>query len=464
MSEPSFELVNHSVDRIFPQTTDFDSQLEQCMYMTRISYRYEDRESKQTPREFVQGLINSNHMEPLEFVTIHAYFPLRERTAQWETLYNWLSARATTKCDAHVRRLPHSSVFVFTLRELVEGFSKLYKYEFDFESEAWKDFSRFIVDDEEFRDAINEEMDYDENFDYKSYIRLKWVMTTNKQIATSITRHRTLSKNWESTRHCNYGKERFGHIRICDPELYKAVQSSSTTPAQRDALNALGPWCKAIMDMYSVDPVEAAYMLPSNTAVTAGFAGFGDEIEKIITIRTTNICGVPHRDVISLMTKLKEHLAYVGRDFEMSCEEDEDCDSGETKEMSDAEIESALNSVLKDKLSENDIKNLVSAVRTTLASKESPKDEPKASPKEEPKEEFKFEGDSDTRILNTARGLVQMIAASSKLPRDKKASFMMNHPATHRFNAHIKYDEDEAMAARKLAQTAIDLGNLILLH
>ena len=45
MTQPNFKIIGQSVDEVFPFTTDIDTQLEQCQYMTRISYRYEDKEA-----------------------------------------------------------------------------------------------------------------------------------------------------------------------------------------------------------------------------------------------------------------------------------------------------------------------------------------------------------------------------------------------------------------------------------
>lgn len=137
---------------------------------------------------------------------------------------------------------------------------------------------------------------------------MQFVITTNRQIGTSLTRHRTLSKNWESTRHCIYNNSRFGILRFCNPTLYNKIATSSTDSTCVDIINHLKDTTDAYMKIAETDKVQAAYILPSEIAVSIAFAGFMDDIEKVVLMRTTSYCGKPHDDAKDIMTKVSNEL------------------------------------------------------------------------------------------------------------------------------------------------------------
>ena len=304
MTQPNFEIIGQSVDEVFPFTTDIDTQLEQCQYMTRISYRYEDKEAKLAPIDFVQTLICGKHYEPLEFVTIYA--DLSGET--FTSLADYLTKKAADPGNAHVRAIDHEdNIFVFTLREVVEWFyNKVdFVHPFDLKGSWSNELREVILDDDDLSRWFAKNPG-----SMEKYARVKWVVTTNRQIATEITRHRALSKNWESTRHCIYNQDRFGGmLRICNPTLYKQCAASALTPESSDIIKDIKMQADAYMRISnSGDKVQAAYRLPSDTAVKVAFAGFIDAVDHVILMRTTNYCGTPHVDANELMTMVGRAL------------------------------------------------------------------------------------------------------------------------------------------------------------
>ena len=304
MTQPNFEIIGQSVDEVFPFTTDIDTQLEQCQYMTRISYRYEDKEAKLAPIDFVQTLICGKHYEPLEFVTIYA--DLSGET--FTSLADYLAKKAADPSNAHVRAIDHEdNIFVFTLREVVEWFHNKvdFVHPFDLKGSWFNELREVILDDDDLSRWFAKNPG-----SMEKYARVKWVVTTNRQIATEITRHRALSKNWESTRHCIYNQDRFGGmLRICNPTLYKQCAASALAPESSDIIKDIKMQADAYMRISnSGDKVQAAYRLPSDTAVKVAFAGFMDAVDHVILMRTTNYCGTPHVDANELMTMVGRAL------------------------------------------------------------------------------------------------------------------------------------------------------------
>ena len=304
MTQPNFKIIGQSVDEVFPFTTDIDTQLEQCQYMTRISYRYEDKEAKLAPIDFVQTLIHGKHYEPLEFVTIYADLSGEAFTS----LADYLAKKAADPSNAHVRAIDHEdNIFVFTLREVVEWFHNKvdFVHPFDLKGSWFNELREVILDDDDLSRWFAKNPG-----SMEKYARVKWVVTTNRQIATEITRHRALSKNWESTRHCIYNQDRFGSmLRICNPTLYKQCAASALTPESSDIIKDIKMQADAYMRISnSGDKVQAAYRLPSDTAVKVAFAGFMDAVDHVILMRTTNYCGTPHVDANELMTMVGKAL------------------------------------------------------------------------------------------------------------------------------------------------------------
>lgn len=304
MIQPNFKIIGQSVDEVFPFTTDIDTQLEQCQYMTRISYRYEDKEAKLAPIDFVQTLIYGKHYEPLEFVTIYA--DLSGET--FTSLADYLAKKAADPSNAHVRAIDHEfAIFAFTLREVVEWFyNKVdFVHPFDLKGSWFNKLREVILDDDNLSRWFAKNPG-----SMEKYARIKWVVTTNRQIATEITRHRALSKNWESTRHCIYNQDRFGGmLQICNPTLYKQCAASALTPESSDIIKDIKMQADAYMRISnSGDKVQAAYRLPSDTAVKVAFAGFMDAVDHVVLMRTTNYCGTPHVDANELMTMVGKAL------------------------------------------------------------------------------------------------------------------------------------------------------------
>ncbi len=312
---PNFKIIDQSVDRVFHFTTDIIEQLAQCQYMTRISYRVEDTETATAPAKFVQNLINSKHYEPLEFVSIYADLEKDTTTnIDLSSLKKFLDEKAADPQNAHVRK--YFPITVFTLRELVEWYDSFnlntcdtFNIWHDGNSTHgypyWQEVCKRIVGNKYMSELFKKKPEL-----VNYLVRVKWVVTTNRQIGTEITRHRSLSKNWESTRHCDYSKKsKFDSIQICDPELYSQCIKGQLTPENADIINDI----KYIADAYmrisaSGNKVQAAYILPSCTAVKIAFASFWDNVNVVALKRTSNYCGKPHDDAKVLMTEVANEL------------------------------------------------------------------------------------------------------------------------------------------------------------
>lgn len=305
MTKPNFEIIPQSVDKVYDFSLNIDDQLEHCQYMTRISYKREEDETKVSPSDFVQTLINGRHYEPLEFVTIYADLACVECFASFK---DYLKKFAVCGTHAHVRNIK-DDIYVFTLREVVEWYDSLEpnsdSLHFDLASPFFNKLRASILSMDRFVKVMGDLPNRERN----KYIRMQFVITTNRQIGTSLTRHRTLSKNWESTRHCIYNNSRFGGIlRFCNPDLYNKIATSSTDSTCVDIINHLKDTTDAYMKIAETDKVQAAYILPSEIAVSIAFAGFMNDIDKVVLMRTTSYCGKPHDDAKDIMTKVSQEL------------------------------------------------------------------------------------------------------------------------------------------------------------
>lgn len=304
MTKPNFEIIPQSVDKVYDFSLNIDDQLERCQYMTRISYKREEDETKVSPLEFVQTLINGRHYEPLEFVTIYADLA---RTEYFASFKDYLKKFAACGTHAHVRNIK-DDIYVFTLREVIEWYDNLTpntdSLHFDITSPFFSKLRESVLSMDKFVKVMGDLPKSERD----KYIRMQFVITTNRQIGTSLTRHRTLSKNWESTRHCIYNNSRFGILRFCNPTLYNKIATNSTDSTCVDIINHLKDTTDLYMKIAETDKVQAAYILPSELAVSIAFAGFMNDIDKVVLMRTTSYCGKPHDDAKDIMTKVSQAL------------------------------------------------------------------------------------------------------------------------------------------------------------
>lgn len=147
----------------------------------------------------------------------------------------------------------------------------------------------------------------------------------------SFMRHRVFSFAQESTRYCNYSKDKFGNeITYIIPtwinnfeefEHYYGLPCQGVIirpPVDDQYLMSMYNFFYSLfyaeenyMRLLSLGrtPQEARQVLPNALKTEFVMTGFEDDWKRFIDVRTTNKYGVPHPDMVNLAIKIKDLLS-----------------------------------------------------------------------------------------------------------------------------------------------------------
>lgn len=178
------KIVNASVELI-PQSAGLEGVYKQIELAGRTAYKSEDKITEDSAKKFVNMLINRKHGAALEHGTVYLKY-----RCKWE---------GDTLTDFYERN-PYSNVVVKCIKD-------------DYEN-GWAMSSFYITTN--YRVIVEngrlEDLKYI-SLPYKSHIKrytCKFVLS--RGIANEFVRHRVFSFLQESTRYCNYSKNKFNGV------------------------------------------------------------------------------------------------------------------------------------------------------------------------------------------------------------------------------------------------------------
>jgi len=150
-------------------------------------------------------------------------------------------------------------------------------------------------------------------FNPKWHIRRVTVsFITSLGIAREFNRHRVHSISEESTRYCNYGKDRFGGIAFIKPTWYTGGNGKNDRESFMDSEFELT--CeeaeKSYLRMISwgATPQQAREVLPLATKTQSIHTAFVDDWKEFFALRADGVSGPPHPDAEILAKPLKEEF------------------------------------------------------------------------------------------------------------------------------------------------------------
>lgn len=135
---------------------------------------------------------------------------------------------------------------------------------------------------------------------------------TSLGIAREFNRHRVHSISEESTRYCNYTKDRFGGITFIKPTWYTEGNGKNDKECSMDSEFELT--CeeaeKSYLRMISwgATPQQAREVLPLPTKTQSIHTAFVDDWEEFFALRADGVSGPPHPDAKILAKPLKEEF------------------------------------------------------------------------------------------------------------------------------------------------------------
>ena len=248
---------------------------EQIELAARTCYKSEDKITEDSSEKFVKRLIDNNHTAMLEHGTVHLTFPqfddriLKYRNNQYSSINNWC---VTTN-----------------YRVIVEN--------------GWEDDLQFQCD-------LTEQ--HPERYSVK--------ITTSIAIARELCRHRHFSFAQESTRYCNYSKDKFNNeltfirpgwcvVNDCSYFINKEGITEGDGYLGLDKTSAENTFINNLIRAESdymwllergLKPQEAREILPLSLKTELVMTGFDNDWEHFFSLRLDESTGKVHPDMKKL--------------------------------------------------------------------------------------------------------------------------------------------------------------------
>lgn len=313
------KLINSSA-KFIPQTEGLSGIYKQIELCGRTCYKSENLITDSSADKFVDRMINSNHTAMLEHGTIYLYLEVNPEntfksfnypSAQFTAHYNW--SNVVGHIAAKYRTNNYSKV-ITTVTKDNKAIHRVY---------ITTNF-RVIVENKWFDDLqfiCNPTKSHEKRYTFK--------FICDRGISHELVRHRTFSFAQESTRYCNYNKEKFNNEITCIiPSWSNLTEESSYDlgtvkifgkPKKIDLQNLrlLTSLCTAeeqYMELLKEGSTaqEARQVLPNALKTEICMTGFASDWRYFFDLRLFGKTGAPHPDMKLLAEKAKKEAEKVG--------------------------------------------------------------------------------------------------------------------------------------------------------
>lgn len=282
------KLINPSYTILEQQSGSLADVCKQIELAGRTCYKSEDKITEDSAEAFVQRMIDSKHTAMLEHGTVYLYLkrpgdgtvnPDDPFDIDFDTIF-CKYGKHNTNYDTH------EVFFTTNLRWLVEKYP-----------ENWKDIFNYYS------------RTPDERWPKRHTVKL----TTSLHVYKDLTRHRTMSFAIESTRYCNYSKDKFGNeLTFIKPCWYVDENNSISTKPTPEAIldGTLSTIEKRYMELISLGwkAQQAAEVLPQCVKADVVITGFEDDWNHIFDLRALGTTGAPHPEVERIITPIMEEF------------------------------------------------------------------------------------------------------------------------------------------------------------
>ena len=270
---------------IWEQPKGIEGIYKQIERAGRVCYKSEDRTTADSAKPFVKRMIASKHYAMLEHGTVYLSVP-DTRNSKYliqELLYNKFT---------HSRIYNRCFNFSTNLRVLVE-------------KDIWDACKKYVCD-------------FGEGF-FSGDRRITVHFTTQIAVSREANRHRADSIAEQSTRFCNYSKDKFGgEIAINKPswiEKDNFVHSLSYDPMNMLdpvevwwAANAYAEACYMRLLQLGWKPEQARVVLPLDTNTELVHTAFVSDWMHFFDLRALNKTGKAHPDMVAVAKPLYEEF------------------------------------------------------------------------------------------------------------------------------------------------------------
>ena len=299
--QPQFE--------IWPQAPGLDGMYRQIERVGRVCYKSEDHCTPTSARPFVERMLKNRHLAMLEHGTVYLSTPAE--TGSGNVGADSACARYAANKYSMVRVCDGMAFVTTNLRVLAEN--------------GWMDDLQLFCEPTEHHER-----------------RVSVHFTTQIAITREFNRHRADSMAEQSTRYCNYSKDKFDNeISVNLPQFVAALPqgdlSESTEAGTVDLTGAvlmelarkvatgeasdMENWLfanaaaeKAYMNLVAAGrkPQEARVVLPLDTNTELVHTAFVTDWKHFFDLRALGTTGAPHPDAKALAQPLYERFVEEG--------------------------------------------------------------------------------------------------------------------------------------------------------
>lgn len=196
------KLINSKVEILEPTGYTIDDVYKQIEIAGRTCYKSEDKITPTSAKEFVDRMIKSGHGAMLEHGTVYLRIPIQDGNAE-KYKRNHYSAVNIVSVD----RVNGRAFITTNYRVLVEN--------------NWLEDLKYICEPTEF---------------HEKRISVRW--TCDRGVSHEFVRHRVFSFAQESTRYCNYSKDKFGNELTFIIPTWLTLSESNYTYCDGDWIDA----------------------------------------------------------------------------------------------------------------------------------------------------------------------------------------------------------------------------------
>ena len=251
----------------------------------RTCYKSENNITGNSAKEFVERMIKSGHTSMLEHGTVYLAVPYSE----WDEVGDYFMSYPSnpySKCDeSEVEDFTskEGTIYITTnLRVLVEN--------------DWLDDLKFLCEPTKVHER-----------------RISLKFTTDRGVSHELVRHRTFSFAQESTRYCNYNKNKFGNqLTFVMPNWYNSHKYDSYKMNEFDKTLSNAEELYMFYIQCGMSPQEARQVLPNALKTEIVMTGFISDWKHFFDLRYFGTTGMPHPDMLELTSKAKDILTDQG--------------------------------------------------------------------------------------------------------------------------------------------------------
>lgn len=290
------KLITPSYEIWEQQSYDKKGIYQQIERAGRTCYKSEDKITDDSCWDFVQRLIDSKHYAMLEHGTVYLHFTSTDyespKLIDSRPYHKWEKYTCNKYSKVHFSNGSHTYVTT-NLRVLVEN--------------NWELDLNFLCEPTEWHEK-----------------RITVHFTCNRQVSHEFVRHRVFSFAQESTRYCNYTKDKFGNeLVFIDPlwcdyikeyldesggsyltrNIYKPKDTASLI-FKEELERIEETYFNLIANGWK--PQQAANILPNAIKTELVMTGFVDDWKHFFDLRALGTTGAPHPQAKELAQPLYE--------------------------------------------------------------------------------------------------------------------------------------------------------------